>query len=167
MQQRSSSPSSAASRCGTDPLFGRLFGVVVIQPLRVAHAVLGDRIWPPLEWTAALIGKVGGRLTRRVFTRPGAEEHPLQPLLRFTDFVEGSLGIRGDNELGDDGTASRRVTYCPFADQLTTTTGFCTRLGHVAGCEAFRELVPGSDFDVLRTLSQGDSCCEYRYYASR
>ncbi|MBI4702407.1 MAG: hypothetical protein HY744_14900 [Deltaproteobacteria bacterium] len=164
MPRRSANRASARPPALPDAVLAPLFRALVVRPIRLAHDLAGDRLWPPLALFAAGLGTVAGRLSRPLLARAGSGAHPVAPLLRFTDLVEGSLGIVGENELLDDGSATRRVSFCPFATTLGSATGFCTSLGYRAGQEAFCRLVPGSRFEVVRTLSQGHSCCEYRFY---
>jgi hypothetical protein len=159
-------PSARVEPPATPPFLSRLFLAFVVRPIGAAHALCGDWIWLPLTPVARGLGAVAGLLTRPWLGRASAGDHPTLPLLRFTDLVEGSLGIRGINRLVDPSTASREVVFCPFAAELGHATPFCTTLGHLAGVEACRRLVPGSTFSVVRTLSQGHACCEYRFAAS-
>jgi hypothetical protein len=159
-------PSARVASPDTPPLLSRLFLALVVRPIGAAHSLCGDWIWLPLTPVARGLGAVAGLLTRPWLTRASANDHPTRPLLRFTDMVEGSLGIRGINRVVDASTATREVVFCPFAAALGHATPFCTTLGHLAGVEACRRLVPGSSFAVVRTLSQGHACCEYRFVAT-
>jgi len=160
-------PTARAEPPGALPLLSRLFLALVVRPIGAAQALCGERIWLPLTPVARGLGAVAGLLTRPWLVRASAGEHPTWPLLRFTDLVEGSLGIRGINRVVDSSTATREVVFCPFAAELGHATPFCTTLGHLAGVEACRRLVPGSSFAVVRTLSQGHGCCEYRFSVVR
>ncbi len=142
-------------------LAARLFSSLVIVPVRLAHRALGDGIWSPLEALAAGLGAVAGTVARPLLGSGPPEAHPLAPVVRLTNLVEGSLGIEGTDEFLDPETARRTVHRCPFAADLTYATQFCTRLGCTAGKAASRSIVPGSDFEVLATLSRGDPHCEY------
>ncbi len=159
MSERSSAPPPLRR---SSALLSRLFLALVVRPIRLANGALGERLWPALERPAAALGAVAALGARRwLEARPG--EHPLAPLVRFTDLIEGGLGIRGTNEFPRENQATRVVSHCPFASELRHSAGFCTSLGFVAGKAACERLVPGSTFEIVQTMSQGHPCCEYRY----
>jgi len=95
--------------------------------------------------------------------RSSSSKARLEALLRFTELAEESLGIHGTNEIVDDHTARRTIQTCPFADRIHDVPEFCTIIGCCAGEGAFAAIVPGAEFTVLRTKSQGDDECEYEY----
>lgn len=135
----------------------------VIRPLRAAKRAMPRRLWAPLEAASLRVGAVGGLLARPFLLRDRSPRGRLRALLRFTELAEESLGIHGTNEILDDHTARRTIQRCPFADRIHDLPEFCTRIGACAGRGAFTTLVPGAEFAVLRTKSQGAPECEYEY----
>lgn len=83
--------------------------------------------------------------------------------MRLVDQADGLAGIVGEWKLVEPTQAVKRITQCPLADELQDIPAFCTRLGVAMGEEAFRAYAPNTPFSYVipRTLSQGDSCCEY------
>lgn len=139
-----------------------LFRTFVVRPIRAAHRLLGDAIWPPLEVVAGGMGALLGTVARPLMKR-APEAHPLAPVMVLTNLVERSLGIDGSDEYGP-GTVRRVVHHCPFADQLHDTPEFCLRLGFIGGQRAFAKVVPAADYVISTTKSQGSACCEYRFW---
>lgn len=136
--------------------------MLVVRPIRAAHRTFGDAIWPPLEAVAGGVGALLGTATRPLL-KGGPGAHPLEPVMRLTNLVEGSLGIQGTDEYGP-GTVRRLVHHCPFAEHLRDTPQVCLRLGFIGGQRAFAKLVPGGDYEIRATKSQGAPCCEYVFW---
>lgn len=135
----------------------------VIRPVRLGKVLLADRLWPPLEVASRHVGAFGGRLARPILLRGTSSTARIEALLRFTELAEESLGIHGTNEIVDERTARRTIHRCPFANRIHDVPEFCTIIGCYAGKGAFAAIVPGAEFTVLRTKSQGDDQCEYEY----
>ena len=135
----------------------------VMRPLGIAKKLFSDRLWPPLEIVSRQAGKLAGVATRRFVYQGESSRDQLRALLRFTEMIEVPLGIRGTNEILDDGRARRTIQHCPFADRIRDVPEFCTAVGGCAGKGAVDAIVPGAEFTILHTRSRGDSECEYEY----
>ena len=141
----------------------KFLSYLVIKPIRLAHLAFGNRIWPPLEQLAAVVGHIAGTLAAPILNHRYAREHSLSPIMHFVDIVEGSLGVQGDHEIIDAHKAKKVVHACPYAQELQSISEFCTRLGCIAGQKAFNRINPAVEYEIRSTISQGDSCCEYVY----
>jgi len=144
------------------PPLTTLFTIFVVRPIRAAHRVFGDKIWPPLELLAGGLGSIFGAALRPLL-RSAPDAHPLEPVMRVTNLVESSLGIQGTDEYGP-GTVRRLVHHCPFAEHLRDTPDFCMRLGFIGGQKAFSKVLPAAEYAIRSTKSQGAACCEYSYW---
>jgi len=143
---------------------GVLFDQLVLRPITLAGARMGERAWVPMDRaTAALSRLAGAVLARR--PRPGGG-HPLAAAMELVDRCEAWVGIHGGWEIVDERTVLRKVPRCPFRERLSGSSAFCTRLGLTMGREALSAAFPRQaiDFQILSTLSQGHDCCTYRLH---
>ena len=146
---------------GLEKISALVFDAAVLVPLKIAHRIGGDSIWPPLEAVTAISSRAAGGVLRPVI---GAENKAALPVATvLMDRIEGLLGIEGEWEMLDERSAVRKVRSCPFAGRLHGSSQFCTLLGGAMGRESVAGLYPGREvvFEVRRTLSQGEPFCEY------
>ena len=137
------------------------FEGTVLLPMRLAHAVTGDALWPPVEAVTAVSTRAVGTATRRLLSPDGKEALSLS--IALMDRAEALFGIEGAWERLDETSAVKRVPTCPFADRLHRTHRFCTLIGGAMGREFVAALYPDREvvFEVRKTLSQGSPFCEY------
>ncbi len=137
-----------------------LLRFILFPLLRWTTRIGGERSWRVWELaTKALAGPIG-RLARWI--RPSAEP-TITGIMQLVDQTDGLAGIIGEWELVEPTQAVKRITQCPLADALQDIPAFCTRLGVAMGEGAFCAYAPHTPFTYIipRTLSQGNSCCEY------